>query len=75
VLRRRALRAPAVEQRLIAHGADAVPGTPREPDGHVRSERARFCESPEGDRPEGPLTKTRSDVAFAGDGVMPLHSR
>jgi hypothetical protein len=40
VLRRRALRAPAVEKRLIAQGADAVPGTPRELDEHVRSARA-----------------------------------
>jgi tripartite-type tricarboxylate transporter receptor subunit TctC len=36
------LRAPAVEKRLVAQGVDPAPGSPRELDDYVRSERARM---------------------------------
>ena len=37
-----ALRAPAVEKRLVAQGVDPDPGSPRQLDDYVRSERARM---------------------------------
>jgi tripartite-type tricarboxylate transporter receptor subunit TctC len=38
-----ALRSPPVEKRLIAQGVDPEPGTPRQLDDYIKSERARMA--------------------------------